>query len=132
MHTGLYSKWSSLVLLHRKRSLVNSLLRRGYDIASSYQLVHMEFMNIKRMLSCNGYPNNFLDHCILQFLNRKYDVTQQTDAPAEPYPSPKYVSLQLLYLGYASDNIWQELSSFIRHKGVVIMKLCCFQSTQKL
>jgi len=44
---GLYSKWSSFVLLHRKRNLVNSLLRRAYDIASSYQLVHRESMNIK-------------------------------------------------------------------------------------
>jgi len=58
-HTGLYSKWSSFVLLHRKRSLVNSLLRRAYDIASSHQLVHTEFLNIKRMLSRNGYSNNF-------------------------------------------------------------------------
>jgi len=75
-HTGLYSKWSSFVPLHRKRNLVNSLLRRAYDIASSYQLVHTEFMNIKRLLSRNGYPNNFLDRCIQQFLNRKYGVTQ--------------------------------------------------------
>ena len=74
-HPGLYSKWSSFVPLHRKQNLVNSLLRRAYDIASSYQLLHTEFMNIKRMLSRNGYPNNFLDRCIQQFLNRKYGVT---------------------------------------------------------
>ena len=90
------------------------LLRRAYDIASSYQLVHTEFMNIKRMLSRNGYPNNFLDRCIQQFLNGKYGVTQQRGAPAEPSPSPKYVSLQLPYLGSISNNIRQELSSFIR------------------
>jgi len=58
-HTGLYSKWSSFVPLHRKRNFANSLLRRAYDIASSYQLVHTEFMNIKRMLSRNGCPDNF-------------------------------------------------------------------------
>jgi len=44
------------------------------------------FMNIKRMLSRNGYPNNFLDRCIQQFLNSKYSVTQQRDAPAESSP----------------------------------------------
>ena len=70
-HTGLYSKLSSFVPLHRKRNLVNSLLRRAYDIANSYELVHTEFMNIKRMLSRNGSPNNFLDRCIQQFLHRK-------------------------------------------------------------
>jgi len=125
-HTGLYSKGSSFVPLHRKRNLVNSLLPRAYDIVSSYQLVHTEFMDIKRMLSRNEYPNKFLDRCIRQFLNRKYVVTQQRDAPAEPSPSPKYISLQLPYLGSISNNIRQELSSFIRHKAVVNVKLRCF------
>jgi len=63
------------------------------------------------MLSRNGYPNNFFDRCIQQFLNRKYGVTQQRDAPVEPSPSPKYISLQLPYLGSVSNNIRQELSS---------------------
>jgi len=45
-------------------------------------------MNIKRMLSRNGCPNNFLDRCIQQFLNRKYVVTQQRDAPANPLLHP--------------------------------------------
>ena len=74
----------------------------------------------------------FLDRCIQQFLNRKYVVTQQRGVPAEPSPSPKYIWLQLPYLGSISNNIWQELSSFIRHKAVVNMKLRCFQSTRKL
>ena len=126
-HTGLYSKWSSFVPLHRKRNLVNSLLRRAYDIASSYQLVHTEFMNIKRMLSRNGCPEKFLDRCIQQFLNRKYGVTQQRDPPAESSTSPKYISLQLPYLGSVSNNIRQELSCFVRHKAVVNVKLRCFQ-----
>jgi len=47
------------------------------------------WMNIKRMLSCNEYPNKFLDRCIQQILNRKYGVIQQRDSPAESSPSPK-------------------------------------------
>jgi len=86
----------------------------------------------KRMLSRHRYPNNFLDRCIQQFLNRKYVVMQQRDAPAEPSSSPKYISLQLPHLGSIYNNIWQEFSSFIRHKAVVNVKLCCFQSTRKL
>ena len=77
-------------------------------------------------------PQQFLDRCIQQFLNSKYGVTQQRDASAEPSPSPKYISLQLPYLGSVSNNIRQELSSFVRHKAVVNVKLRCFHSTQKL
>jgi len=110
-HADLYSKWSSFVPLHRKRNLVNSLLRRAYDIASSYQLVHTEFMNIKRMLSRNGYPNNFLDRCIQQFLNIKYGVTQQRDEPVEPSPSPKYISLPSpKYISLSFTQIYSKLS----------------------
>ena len=104
----------------------------AYNIASSYQLVHTEFMNIKAMLSRNGYPNNFLNRCIQQFLNRKHGVTQQRDAPAEPSFSPKYISLQLPHLGSVPNNIRQEFSSFVRHKAVVNEKLRCFQNTRKV
>jgi len=65
-------------------------------------------------------------------LCRKYVVTQQHDAPAEPSPSPKYISLQLPYFGSESKNTRQELSSFVRHKDVMNVKLRCFQSTRKL
>jgi len=35
------------------------------------------------------------------------------------------------YLVSVSNNIRQELSSFIRHKAVVDVKLRCFQNTRK-
>jgi len=131
-HTGLCPKWSSFAPLHRKRNLINSLLRRAYHIASSYQLVHTEFINIKRRLSRTGYPHNFFDRCILQSLNRKHGVTRQCGSPAVPPPSLKHISLQLPYLGSVSSNIRQELSSFVRRKAVVNVKLRCFENTQKL
>jgi len=58
-HTGFYSKWWSFVPLQKKRNFVNSLIRCAYDIPSSYELIHTEFVNIKRMLSRNVLPNNF-------------------------------------------------------------------------
>ena len=73
-----------------------------------------------------------MDRCFQQFLNRKYVFTQQLDAPAEPSPSPKYISLQLPYLGSISNNKRQKLSSLIRHKAVVNVKPRYFQSTRKL
>jgi len=42
------------------------------------------------------------------------------------------VSLNLPYLDAISNNTRQELSSFIRRKTVVNVKLRCFQNTQKL
>jgi len=58
-HTGLYSKWSGLIPLHKKRNLINSLLRRAYDIASTCELLYAELINVKRMLCCNSYTSDF-------------------------------------------------------------------------
>ena len=91
--------------MHRKRNLVTFLLHRAYDIASSYKLVHTEYMNVKRMLSRNGCSNNFLDRCIQQ------SQAQNT---------------------VSHDNIRQELSSFIKIKAAVSVKLRCFQNIRKL
>ena len=107
------------------------LSRNGYVVAQRICCLATNVVS-QRMLCRNGYPDNFLDRCIQQFLNRKYVVTQQRDTPVEPSPSPKYTSLQLPYLDSISKSVWRELSSFIKHKAVVNVKRRCFQSTRKL
>ena len=52
----------------------------------------------------------------VHFLNSIIDVTRKAE----------------VYLGSISNNIRQEISSFIRHKAVVNVKLRCFESTRKL
>lgn len=44
-----------------------TLLRRAYDIA--------EFVNVKRILSHNGYVSNVLYRCIHRFLKKKCSAT---------------------------------------------------------
>jgi len=95
-------------------------------------LSHSATKSVKFSVKFVGYPNNFLNRCIQQFSSRKHGVRKRRDAPAEPSPSPKYISLQLPYLVSVSHNIRQEVSSFIRHKAEVNVKLRCFQNTQKL
>ena len=84
------------------------LSRNGYVVAQRICCLATNVVS-QRMLCRNGYPDNFLDRCIQQFLNSKYCVTQQRDAPAESPPSPKYISLQLPYLG--SDPITYDRNS---------------------
>ena len=49
-----------------------------------------------------------------------------------PLHHPNYVSLNLPHMGAISNNIRQELSSFIRHKAVTNVNLRWFQNTRKL
>jgi len=86
------------------------------------------------LILCEGYlaSQQFFDHCMKQLLNRKRCVIRQRDASAGPSHLPKYISLQLPYLGSISNNIREKLSTFIRHKAVINVKLRCFQNTRKL
>jgi len=53
-----------------KRNLVFGLLDRAYKIASTYNAIHNEFMNITSMLIKNEYPKAYLDRCIMKYLTR--------------------------------------------------------------
>ena len=55
-HSGLYTHWTSFIPHHQKRNLLFGLLDRAYKIASTYNAIHSEFINIKSMLIRNGYP----------------------------------------------------------------------------
>ena len=59
-HSGLYTHWTSFIPHHQKRNLVFGLLDRADEIASTYNAMHSEFMNIKSMLIRNGYPKHTL------------------------------------------------------------------------
>jgi len=78
------------------------------EISRQIPLKHVAMLELVLLSSINGVNNRYC--CFLQmltfertprqvkgeqFLSRKYVVTQQLDAPAEPSPSPKYISLQL-------------------------------------
>jgi len=77
-HTGLYNKWESLSPLQYKKSIIQSLLHRSYEICSSSQLIHIEFQNIKSCFLSNGYPDWFIDKQIKIFLNKRYKNTPTT------------------------------------------------------
>jgi len=70
IHSGLYTHWTSFIPHHQKRNLVVGLLDQAYKIASTYNAIHNEFMNIKSMMIKNGYPKAYLDRYIMKYLTR--------------------------------------------------------------
>jgi len=70
IHSGLYTHWTSFISHHQKTNLVVGLLDRAYKIASIYNAIHNEFMNIKSMLIKNGYPKAYFDRYIVKDLTR--------------------------------------------------------------
>jgi len=96
-HTGVYLKFNSLVPNRYKRNLVNCLLLRAYKISSSYQIIHNEFQIIKSMLMNNGYPVQFVDSCIKDFLNKCYNRSTLPKDNLEKTEKAKYLVFRILF-----------------------------------
>jgi len=51
---------------------MNQFLHRTY--VSSYRIMHEDSQRFKTMLVCNGFPANFLDDCMRNFLHILYTL----------------------------------------------------------
>ena len=60
IHSCLYTHWTSFIPHHQKRNLVVGFLDRAYKIASTYNVIHNEFMQIKSMLIKKDTPKHTL------------------------------------------------------------------------
>ena len=52
--------------------LVYTLLHRCFNITSSYEKFNNEINALKQIFKLNGYPIQFIDRCIKQFLQKLY------------------------------------------------------------
>ena len=66
--SGLFTNFKSFIPTVYKIGLVYTLLRRCFNITSSYEKLHNEINALKQILKLNGYPNQFIDRCKKQFL----------------------------------------------------------------
>ena len=102
--SGVYSNFGSFMPVMYKRGLVSTLLYRAYIISSSFQSLHKEIENLKKIFSKNGYPTKFVDKCILTFFNKLYEKRE----PVSTVPK-KEVTIVLPFLGTTSWKIKKDL-----------------------
>jgi len=114
------SIWWSYVPLQKKKNFPNSFLRHAYDIASSYELMHTEFINIKRMLSRKDYLNKQHTSGTQQFDKiQSYSKREAAFFPKFPkatklilglgparFTQPLWRALQVYLLGVAHPKCW--------------------------
>lgn len=108
-----------------KRGLVSTLLYRAYMISSSFQSLHKEIENLKKIFSKNGYPSKFVDKCILKFFNKLYEKKD----PIHTVPK-KELMIILPFLGTTSWKIKNDLIRSLR-KTVPFCKLKIVFKTSK-
>ena len=106
-HSGLYTHWTSIIPHHQKRNLVFGLLDQAYKIASTYNAIHSELMNIESMLIRNGYPIACIDCCIMKYLNKKHETTVNSFTITPPMTTT--INMRLPYLGEISYEVRREM-----------------------
>ena len=70
--SGVFTNSKSFVPTVNKFGLVYTLLHCCFNITSSYEKFHNEINALKQVLKLNGYPTQFIDRCMKQFLQKLY------------------------------------------------------------
>ncbi|CAM4847719.1 unnamed protein product [Rotaria magnacalcarata] len=62
--TGLITNWNSYVPIEYKKSRITSMIDRALRISSTYQLLSIEFNEIRKIAKLNDYPTSMVDTLI--------------------------------------------------------------------
>ena len=100
MFSGVYTNFISFIPLEYKFGLVHTLLNRCYNLSADFLKFHHEVDKLKKILSKNTYPQNFIDKCIQKCLNNMF--IQRLQIPSVP---KKELVIILPYLGKMSQIV---------------------------
>ena len=104
--SGVYTNFRSFMPDTYKRGLISTLLYRAYMISSSYQSLHVEIENLKRIFAKNAYPSKFIDKCIFRFFEKRYEKK----IPVHTVPKKE----MLVVLPFLGTTSWNVKNSMIR------------------
>ena len=125
--SGVFTNFKSFIPTVYKFGLVYTLLHCCFDITSSYEKFHNEINPLKQILKLNGYPTQFIDRCIKQFLQNFY-VTKTIQDTA----NKKQLLIVLPFLGAQSFLVRKRLESCIRNTIPYCSLRIVFQSKTRL
>ena len=113
--SGVFTNCKSFILRVYKFGLVYTLLHRCFNIAFSYEKFHNEINALKQILKLNGYPTQFIDRCITQFLQKLYVTKAIQDTV-----NKKQLLIVLPFLGAQSFLVRKRLQSCIRKPYLIV------------
>ena len=123
----MYTNFISFIPLKYKFGLLYTLSNRCFNLSSEFLKFHHEVDKLKKILSKNTYPQQFIDECIQKFLNNMF--IQRLQIPIVP---KKELIIILPYLGKMSQIVKTRLTKTMNK----YMKFCklrvIFQTNNRL
>ena len=122
-----YTHLDSFLPSSNKIGLLHTLLYRCFQICSEWTKFHLELIKLTDVFKSNGYPENFINNCFKEFLDKKYRIQEKVITVPK-----KTLFLVFPYLGPLSLQTRTKLRKCL--KGIVH---CCklqivFKSQKKL
>ena len=114
-----------------KTSLLKFFLSRAQKLSSSKELFDKEVNNIKRIFKLNGYPDDFIDKNIYNFLNsstRSDNEIQKSGAESDPPEDIKKAYLVLPYVGRCSQKLHRRIKSEMQQHRIRVLP--AYQTTK--
>ena len=67
--SGVYTNFSTIVVLKHKFGLVHTLLHKSFTIVSNFSKFQFEVETFKKTHHRNAYPTKFVNKCVGKFVN---------------------------------------------------------------
>ena len=125
--SGFFTNFKSFIPTVHKFGLVYALLHRYFNIISCYKKFHNEINALKQIFKLNGYPIQFIDRCIKQFV-WKLHVTKAIQGTV----NTKQILIVLPLLGATSLLGRKRLQSSIRNHLPYCSLRITFESKTRL
>lgn len=114
-----------------KTSLLKCLLSRARKLSSSQALFDKEVNNIKRIFKLNGYPSDFIDNNISNFLNCLNRAENETNIPVGESDPPEDIIkayMVLPYVGRCSQKLHQRIKNEMQQHRICVLP--AYQTTK--
>ena len=126
-NTNVILNFSAICPIQWKKGLVKCFLYRAWTICSNYKRLHEEIERLKSIFIDNGYPVNFFENIVKQFLESKVLPKKTNLVLIDDKNDEKRFVLKIPYVGKPSLEFKRRITNLVK-EAFGIDLYCVFES----
>ena len=118
--TGRMLNFSSITPRNWKTGLIKTLVYRAYHLSSSWTIFHQEIINLRHILTFNGYPFWWLNKIVKNFLDNVYAASLSQTSNDDC----NYIVIKVPFYGSPSIKLKKHINRLLRIFNNKKVKIC--------